>query len=55
MIKNRKVFPSDDSAKKVIYLAIRLVSKKWSMPIHNWKVAMNRFIIEFEGCLKDHL
>ncbi|WP_256382848.1 IS256 family transposase [Photobacterium toruni] len=54
-IKNRKVFPSDDSAKKVIYLAIRSASKKWSMPIHNLKAAMNRFIIEFEDRLKDHL
>ncbi|WP_408900996.1 IS256 family transposase [Photobacterium piscicola] len=54
-IKNRKVFPSDDSAKKVIYLAIRSASKKWLMPIHNWKAAMNRFIIEFEDRLKDHL
>ncbi|WP_256384030.1 IS256 family transposase [Photobacterium toruni] len=54
-IKNRKVFPSDDSAKKVIYLAIRSASKKWSMSIHNWKAAMNRFIIEFEDRLKDHL
>jgi len=25
------------------------------MPIHNWKAAMNRFIIEFEDRLKDHL
>ena len=54
-IKNRKVFPSDDSAKKVIYLAIRSASKKWSKPIHNWRAAMNRFIIEFEDRLKNHL
>ena len=31
-----------DSTKKVIYLAIRSTSKKWSMPIYNWKAAMNR-------------
>ncbi|BFI58192.1 hypothetical protein KD4_21370 [Yersinia pseudotuberculosis] len=31
-IKKRKVFPTDDSVRKVIYLAIRDVSKKWSMP-----------------------
>lgn len=54
-IKNRKVFPSDDSAKKVIYLAIKAASKKWSKPIHNWRAAMNRFIIEFEDRLKKHL
>ena len=54
-IKNRKVFPSDDSAKKVIYLAIKAASKKWSKPIHSWRAAMNRFIIEFEDRLKKHL
>jgi len=54
-IKNRKIFPNDDSTKKVIYLAIRSASKKWSMPIHHWKAAMNRFIIEFENRLKNYL
>ncbi|MCG6202958.1 IS256 family transposase [Psychromonas antarctica] len=54
-IKNRKVFPSDDSAKKVIFLAIKAASKKWSKPIHSWRAAMNRFIIEFEDRLKKHL
>ena len=47
-IKNRRLFPNDDSAMKVIYLAIQSASKKWTMPIRNWKAAMNRFIIEFE-------
>ena len=46
-IKNRKVFPTDQSATKVIYLAIQAASKKWTMPIHHWKNALNRFMIEF--------
>ncbi|EAA4243645.1 IS256 family transposase [Salmonella enterica subsp. enterica serovar Bareilly] len=46
-IKKRKVFPTDDSVRKVIYLAIKGASKKWSMPIQNWRLAMSRFIIEF--------
>ena len=54
-IKKRKLFPTDDSAKKVVYLAIQQASKKWSMPIHNWKLALNRFTIEFEDRLRDHL
>jgi putative transposase len=54
-IKNRKLFPSDDSAKKVIYLAIMDASKKWTMPIRNWKQAMNRFMIEFEDRLKEYV
>lgn len=52
-IKKRKLFPHDDSAKKVVYLAIEQASKKWTMPIRNWKTALNRFMIEFEDRLKD--
>jgi len=54
-IKKRKLFPSDNSAKKVIYLAIIDASKKWTMPIRNWKTALNRFMIEFEDRLKDYV
>jgi len=53
--KRRKVFPTDDSATKVIYLAIQEASKKWTMPIRNWKAALNRFMIEFEDRLKDYI
>jgi len=54
-IKKRKLFPTDDSAMKVIYLAIREASKKWTMPIRNWKLALNRFMIEFEDRLADYI
>lgn len=47
-INNRKIFPSDQSALKVIYLAIQNASKKWTMSLHDWRAAMNRFAIEFE-------
>lgn len=46
-IKNRKVFPNDKAAMKVVYLAIQSASRKWTMPIRNWKAALNRFMIEF--------
>ena len=32
---------------KVIYLAIQNIAKKWTMPIHNWKPALNCFALEF--------
>jgi len=54
-IKKRKLFPTDEAAKKVIYLAIQQASKKWTMPIRNWKSALNRFMIEFEERLKDYV
>lgn len=54
-IKKRKLFPHDDSAKKVVYLAIEAASKKWTMPIRNWKAALNRFMIQFEDRLVDYI
>jgi putative transposase len=45
--KRRKLLPSDESAIKVIYLAITQASKKWTMPIQNWRMALNRFTIEY--------
>lgn len=54
-VKTRKLFPSDDSALKVIYLATQAASKKWTMPIHHWRSAMNRFFIEFEEQLTPYL
>ncbi len=54
-IKTRKLFPNDASATKVIYLAIQAASKKWTMPIRNWKLAMNRFMIEFEEQLAPYV
>lgn len=43
----RKLFPHDEAAMKVIYLAIENASKKWSMPLRDWKPAMNQFMIMF--------
>jgi transposase-like protein len=50
-INNRRIFPSDRSALKVIYLAIEQAARKWTMPIQDWKRALNRFAIMFEGRL----
>ena len=47
VLKPDRAFPTDESALKVIYLAIQNISKKWTMPIRDWKPALNRFAIEF--------
>lgn len=52
--RQRKVFPSDDSAMKVVFLAMQAAAKKWTMPIRNWKPALNRFMIEFGDRLTDY-
>ena len=51
VIKNRPLFPSDESVFKILYLALRNISKKWTMPIQNWSGAMNQFAILFENRL----
>jgi putative transposase len=48
VFRNHRCFPTDESALKVVYLALRNISKKWTMPIRDWKAALNRFAIEFE-------
>lgn len=50
-IKKRKVFPTDDSVKKVVWLAIQSASQKWTVSLKDRCMAMSRFIIEFGDCL----
>jgi putative transposase len=47
--KKRGAFPTSDSVRKVLYLAIERVSQRWSRPIKNWTAALNHFAIAFEG------
>ena len=49
IIKTRASFPNDDAAFKLLYLALRNIAKKWTMPIKNWSQAMQAFSIIFEG------
>lgn len=46
--KNRGSFPSDEALMKLFYLALRNISQKWSMPIRDWKGALNQFSIQYE-------
>ncbi len=52
-IRNRKIFPNDKSAFKVIYLAVQQASKKWTMPLRDWNPAMNRFLLEYGDRVED--
>ncbi len=49
VIKTRASFPNDDAAFKLLYLALRNIAKKWTMPIPHWSQAMQAFSIIFEG------
>jgi putative transposase len=46
-LKTKGTFPNDDSIAKILYLAINRISKKWTMPIRDWKAALNQFVILF--------
>ena len=45
--KNKLSFPTDDALKKSVYLSIAEIEKKWTMPIHNWGLILNQFLVIF--------
>ena len=47
LLKTRGAFPNDEAIIKIIYLAIHRVAKKWTMPIRDWRAALNQFVILF--------
>ena len=48
ILKNRSLFPNDEAVEKLVYLALRNLQKKLTMPIKGWKAALNQFAILFE-------
>jgi len=52
ILKTRGVLPNDDAVYKLLYLAVRNVSRRWTMPIHHWKNALNQFAIKFSDRFK---
>lgn len=49
--KTKNAYPTDDALRKVIYLATVEASKKWTMPIREWKSCISQLVIHFEGRL----
>ena len=47
--KSKLSFPSDDAVKKTVYLSLMEIEKKWTMPISNWGLIMNQFMLMFEN------
>ncbi|WP_290785742.1 IS256 family transposase [Halomonas sp.] len=47
VLKTRGAFPNNGAVTKVLDLALRNVAKKWTRPLHNWRQALNQFIILF--------
>ena len=47
IMKNRTIFPNDTAVFKLAYMALKNIAKKWTMPFHNWSMAVNQFVILF--------
>ena len=52
--KNTGAFPTDEAAIKLLFLALRNISKRWTKPVINWKAALNRFAIMFDDRVPFH-
>lgn len=48
VIKNKPMFPTEQSARKLLYLATMDITKKWNAPIRNWPLILNQLAIRFE-------
>jgi putative transposase len=53
--KTKTAYPSDESLKKIIYLATMEISRKWNMPVREWKKCISQFSIYFSDRLKAEL
>jgi len=54
VMKTKSSFPNDEAVMKLLYLSIGNVSKKWTMPIRNWGLALNQFTIAFGDRVPDY-
>lgn len=48
LAKNRSLFPNDEAVFKLMYLGLKNISRRWTMPVKNWSGAMNQFAILFD-------
>jgi len=46
--KNKGSFPTEQSVRKLLYLATVNITKKWTAPIQNWPLILNQLAIRFE-------
>jgi len=51
LLKTRGALPSDEALLKLLVLALRNITKKWTRPVQHWKEALNHFAILFEDRL----
>jgi transposase-like protein len=47
VLKNRGAFPNVESIMKLMFMALRNIANKWTLPIRDWRSALNQFVILF--------
>lgn len=45
--KSKAIFPTDDSIRKVVFLSVKEITKKWTMPVRDWSLAYSQIMIFF--------
>ena len=45
--KSKAIFPTDDSIRKVVFLSVKEITKKWTMAVRDWGMAYGQFAIYF--------
>ena len=45
--KAKAIFPTDDSIRKVVFLSVKEITKKWTMPARDWSLAYSQIMIYF--------
>jgi putative transposase len=45
--KTKTILPTDDAIRKVVYLSVREITKKWTMPARDWGMAYSQIMIFF--------
>jgi putative transposase len=49
VVRHRQSFPSDEAALKLVFMALRNIDRKWTMPFRNWGAALNQFAVVYGG------
>jgi transposase-like protein len=45
ILTHRQSFPNDEAAMKLLFMGLKTITKKWTMPIRDWGAALNQFAI----------
>jgi len=53
--KAKTLFTNDDALSKMLYLAFKDISKKWTMPVRNWAFIISHFSVIFNDRIKDFI